>query len=113
MEAQILDPQTLLFDFAEAFENAMNSENAAYALQKLTQLAQEKPTLLQKIFNPEFLSEVETMGDEDGIDSSFEILLDAKKLRGLKRLITTYKGKSISIFDIPQAMEDVANVFKQ
>lgn len=113
MEAQVLDPQTLLFDFAESLETAIGTEKAAYALQKLTELAQEKPTLLQKIFNPEFLAEVETMGNEDGMDGSFEILLDAKKLRGMKRLITTYKGKGIGLFDIPQVMEDIANVFKQ
>lgn len=113
MEAQVLDPQTLLFDFAESLETTIGTEKAAYALQKLTELAQLKPTLLQRIFDPEFLAELEDLQSENQSDNSFEVLLDPKKLRGIKRLISNYKGKSVGLFDLPQVMEDVANVFKQ
>lgn len=106
---EVIDPQTVLIEFAESFENALGTEQAAYAMQQLTELARNKPVLVGRIFNPELVAEISGVGES----SQLEIILDPAKFRALQKLISSYQHKKPTFMELPSIIEEVSLIFKK
>ena len=106
---QELDPQTVLIDFAESFEQALGTEQAAFAMQQLTNLAAANPTLLGRIFNPELIAEIAGIGES----SQLEMILDPVKFRAMQKLINSLQIRKPTLLELPTIIEEVSVIFKK